>query len=160
MMYSLQGTRYWVRTYSPYVLAALASLALGMVRAQEASPSRSTAGGLEEIVVTAEKRTSTVERTPVAITALTGQTLEDRQLNAITDVQGVVPNFRIGLLTGGAVVSIRGIGINSVLPTVEGAAAVNREGIGDPHRVDCLDKRLPVVIDIQRKQGRCALLRA
>src|SRR5207253_3215763 len=27
----------------------------------------------------------------------------------------------------------------------EGAAAVNREGVGDPHRVDCLDKRLPVL---------------
>ena len=124
-MYSLQSNRYWARSYSPYVFATLGSLALGMVRAQEASPSTPTAGGLEEIVVTAEKRTSTVERTPVAITALTGQALEERQLNAITDVQGVVPNFRIGLLTGGAVVSIRGIGINSVLPTVEGAAAVN-----------------------------------
>jgi iron complex outermembrane receptor protein len=124
-MHSSQSTHYWVRTYSLSMFAALASIALGTVRAQEASSSASTVAGLEEIVVTAEKRTSTVERTPVAITALTGQTLEDRQLSAITDVQGVVPNFRIGLLTGGAVVSIRGIGINSVLPTVEGAAAIN-----------------------------------
>lgn len=78
-----------------------------------------------DIVVTAERRTSTVQRTPIAITAITGEVLAKRQLNAITDLQGSVPGFRIGILTGGAVVSIRGIGITNVLPTVEGAAAVN-----------------------------------
>jgi iron complex outermembrane receptor protein len=100
LMHSLQSTRHWVKTYTLYMFAVLASIASGTVRAQEGSSSASTVGGLEAIVVTAEKRTSTVERTPLAITALTGQTLEERQLNAITDVQGVIPNFRIGLLTG------------------------------------------------------------
>ena len=51
--------------------------------------------------------------------------------------------------------------VRGLVFTVQKAlAAVDGEGIGDPHRVDCLDKRLPVLIDIQRKQGRGALLRA
>ena len=42
---------------------------------------------LEEIVVTAQKRESTVETTPISITALSGADLEDR---GITDIQSVV----------------------------------------------------------------------
>lgn len=42
---------------------------------------------LQEIVVTAQKRESTVQSTPISITALTGQDLEDR---GITDISSVV----------------------------------------------------------------------
>lgn len=91
----------------------------------QAVDSAASSDQLEEVVVTAEKRISTVSRTPIAVTAIKGEDLADHELNAITDLQGAIPNFRIGMLTGGAVVSIRGIGIQNVLPTVEGAAAIN-----------------------------------
>jgi iron complex outermembrane recepter protein len=108
------------------VLAVLSALVSVPLLVHAADPPPSAGGGeIEEIVVTAEKRSSTVEHTPIAITAVTGKELSDRQLTSITDLQGVVPNFRIGMVTGGAVVTIRGIGSNNILPTVEGSAAVN-----------------------------------
>jgi outer membrane receptor protein involved in Fe transport len=46
---------------------------------------------LEEIVVTAQKRESTVETTPISITALTGQDLEERGIADIGSVVQSVP---------------------------------------------------------------------
>ena len=54
---------------------------------QAATESVSKGDQLEEITVTAQKRESTVETTPISITALTGADLQDR---GITDISSVV----------------------------------------------------------------------
>ena len=54
---------------------------------QAATESVNKGDQLEEITVTAQKRESTVETTPISITALTGADLQDR---GITDISGVV----------------------------------------------------------------------
>jgi outer membrane receptor protein involved in Fe transport len=52
-----------------------------------AQQSRSDAPQLEEIIVTAEKRESTVQTTPISLTAVSGQDIRDRGL---TDLGGLV----------------------------------------------------------------------
>lgn len=44
-------------------------------------------GGIEEVVVTAERRESSLQDTPIAITAMDAQTLTDR---GITDLEGII----------------------------------------------------------------------
>ena len=46
---------------------------------------------IQEIVVTAQKRESTVQTTPISITALTGQDLQDRGITDITSIVQSVP---------------------------------------------------------------------
>src|SRR5579885_1955412 len=53
----------------------------------QAAEVSATGDALEEIVVTAQKRESTVETTPISITALSGADLQER---GITDIQAVV----------------------------------------------------------------------
>jgi outer membrane receptor for ferrienterochelin and colicin len=61
---------------------------LGLACAGEAFAQLDTKGDqLEEITVAAQKRVSTVQDTPISITALTGQDLEDR---GITDLAAIV----------------------------------------------------------------------
>src|SRR5271154_6748080 len=48
---------------------------------------------LQEIVVTAEKRVSTVQDTPISITAITGKDLEDRGITDIASVVQSVPGI-------------------------------------------------------------------
>ncbi|MET0270210.1 MAG: TonB-dependent receptor plug domain-containing protein, partial [Sphingomonas sp.] len=48
---------------------------------------RASTGGVEEIVVTAERRSENLQRTPIAITAITAAGL---QASGITDIRGVV----------------------------------------------------------------------
>jgi iron complex outermembrane recepter protein len=54
---------------------------------QTAATAEARGDSLQEIVVTATKRESTIETTPISITAITGQELQDR---GITDMQSIV----------------------------------------------------------------------
>ncbi|MGO9994631.1 MAG: TonB-dependent receptor [Steroidobacteraceae bacterium] len=55
--------------------------------------------GLEEIVVTAEKRESTVQATPIAMTALSAGDLSEQNITSIQDLVGAIPG--ISLRTAG-----------------------------------------------------------
>src|ERR1700744_6462172 len=70
-------------------LAAVAYCAAltGTVWAQSAPPSQE----LQEIVVTAEKRESTVQKTPISITAITGADLQAQGLSDMASVAQQVP---------------------------------------------------------------------
>lgn len=68
-------------------------------------------GRLEEIVITAEKRVTTVQDTPIAVTAFTGDELQRALISKPMDLQFNVPNM---LMSKGnfseATISIRGVG--------------------------------------------------
>jgi iron complex outermembrane receptor protein len=51
---------------------------------------------LDEIVVTAERRDTSLQRTPLSIVAVSAEQLESRGINNIQDFQNFVPNVSIG----------------------------------------------------------------
>src|SRR5471032_2048564 len=65
-----------------------------------------------EVLVTATKRATSLQKTPVAITALTAATLEDNHVQNIEDIATLVPGFQAttqgdhGVIT----MTLRGIG--------------------------------------------------
>ena len=67
-------------------------------------------GGIEEILVTAEKRSSKLQETPTAITALSGAQLFDRGIYDVESLATQIPNFQYGETFGVARITIRGIG--------------------------------------------------
>jgi iron complex outermembrane receptor protein len=77
-----------------------------------APPERASAGG--DIVVTATRIATNVQDVPIAITALTSEALEERQITTFSDLGNVVPNatFRRsqGIYGAGVSVNIRGLG--------------------------------------------------
>jgi iron complex outermembrane receptor protein len=112
-------------------IAALAGLALGALagrggasHAAEASPAAEVAE-LEEVVVTARRREESLQDTPVAVTVVTGDMLEQMQIQGTTDLDKIVPNLQFhsyGTLTGNnsaAQVFIRGIGQTDATPAVD-----------------------------------------
>jgi iron complex outermembrane receptor protein len=48
---------------------------------------------LQEVVVTAERRATDVQSTPIAVTAVSGEQLQTLHLNTISDLQTTVPSF-------------------------------------------------------------------
>src|SRR6188472_1415546 len=72
-------------------------------------------GALEEIVVTARFREENLQKTPLAITAVTGDMLEARGSTSTLDLDSFVPNTVIAPLGAGwgstAAAFIRGIGL-------------------------------------------------
>ena len=57
----------------------------------ESSPESGASAGLEEVVVTAEKRESTVQKTPISITALSGADLQAQGVTNLLTVAQQVP---------------------------------------------------------------------
>jgi iron complex outermembrane recepter protein len=60
-----------------------------------AQQARSDSGQLEEIIVTAEKRESTVQTTPISLTAVSGQDIQDRGLTDLGNLVQSVPGVSI-----------------------------------------------------------------
>lgn len=68
-----------------------AMLAAGPLAAQTVAPAGNA--GLEEVVVTAEKRSSTIQDTPISISALSGEQLQQQGISGITGVVQSIPGI-------------------------------------------------------------------
>jgi iron complex outermembrane recepter protein len=77
-------------TLSPLLALTLCSLA-GPAFAQTVAPAAKETTGLEEIVVTAEKRESTVQKTPISITAISEAELQARGLSDFRSIAQETP---------------------------------------------------------------------
>ena len=73
--------------------AALLAASLGAHGAADPDGQDATAGGLEEIVVTARKREERLQETPISITAVSGEALATRQIETTQELARVVPNL-------------------------------------------------------------------
>jgi outer membrane receptor protein involved in Fe transport len=91
------------------ISVSLFALPLG-VQAQETAPQQAAAEGVGDIVVTALRRATRVQDTPVAITALSEKSLQNLGATGIADVVRQVPGLNlIAGESGRTRISIRGI---------------------------------------------------
>lgn len=97
---------------SASALGLLLALGAGPTLAQEAAPKdQAQAVTVDDIVVTARRRDERLQDVPVAVTALSAQTLENLQASDIGDLQGAVPNLTLHEGdASNAVVYVRGVG--------------------------------------------------
>ncbi len=66
--------------------------------------------GLPTIIVTAEKRETDVQKTPSAITVISGQKLEDANISTVQEVVSQIPNLQMGNMMGSSsFMNFRGI---------------------------------------------------
>jgi len=85
---------------------------------------------LEEIVITATRRETDVQDVPLAVTALTGESLQDQNIENLEDLTGVVPNVLIAGGNGGTTsASFYMRGIPNVGVYVDGIWQVSNNGL-------------------------------
>ena len=78
--------------------AAPLIICAGQARAADAAAS-DTSSMLEEVVVTAQKRSENIMSVPISITAVSGATLEALEIKDINDIARIAPG--VSLLPGG-----------------------------------------------------------
>ena len=106
------------------ILLGLGVLGYGQaVFAQSAEP-----GALAEIVVTAEKRASTVQQTPISITAISGAELAAQGITSTTALADATPGLTIEKEVIGKVV-IRGIGTENYTVGADPGVAIHQDGV-------------------------------
>lgn len=89
---------------------------------------------LDEVIVTATKKADgeNVQDTDIAITAFGADQLEAFQVRDISDLSFKIPNVQldeIGTTKGTANFSIRGLGVNSSIPSIDPAVGVFVDGV-------------------------------
>ena len=75
--------------------SALTSLACGPAFAQDAAGKASEGATIEEVVVTALKRSTTVQTTPISVSAVTEKSLQALGASGIQDYFRTVPNLQV-----------------------------------------------------------------
>jgi iron complex outermembrane receptor protein len=132
MGYPRQGSRRWAFGGAAVAALAFACGAQAQVQGEgNATTTGATAGGgeaLEEIVVTAEKRESTIQRTPIAVTAVTNDTLTRQGVNQLSNLEKVVPDVKLTRQGAGMTVAVRGVYSTDNSPTSEAAVSVHVDG--------------------------------
>lgn len=115
---------------------AFAGLALaGPVQAQDAPSGAADGGGLEEIVVTAQKRAENLQTTPISISAFTAATIARTGVSNIADLAQKAPNVTfkftapISGASNAATVFIRGIGQSDFALTTDPGVGVYVDGV-------------------------------
>ena len=84
---------------------------------------------LEEIIVTAEKREASIQDTALAITAVSGELLENGGLDEIEDLSLDVPSLVFSRAGGEAQLYIRGVGTNLFGIGQDSSVAVHQDGV-------------------------------
>lgn len=97
-----------------------------------ASSAGTRQGGLDVIVVTAQKQSENLQDVPISVTALTGEALENQQVGNIAELSNSIPNVQINTFANSpdtAVFTIRGIGVNDADPYVGTTVSVVVDGV-------------------------------
>lgn len=118
----------WTATCS---IAAMMFCTSGVAQAQtdgptEAADSSQFAG---DIVVTAQKRSESMQNVPIAISAVSGDALQRSAINGLEGLQSSVPNLNIGQTSGAARIALRGVGSENLGTGAEGSIAFHVNGV-------------------------------
>jgi iron complex outermembrane receptor protein len=117
---------------SALALPALATPALAAVPAPAAigpvaMPAQGDAASIGDIVVTARRRSESLQSVPLSITALSAEALEQRGIGSVQDLAKNAPSVSLGVTTGrksAPLVGIRGQRAGDVYMTVDPAVGV------------------------------------
>lgn len=85
--------------------------------------------GVEDIIVTAERRSARIQETPLAISAVGGDTLQKQQITGLEGLTDQLPNISFSRNGGDAKIFIRGIGLDVIAPGADPRVALYTDGI-------------------------------
>jgi len=91
--------------------------------ANQPAPVANDSGGLDEIVVTAQKRSESVQKIPLAVTALGGDALLERGTTNLEALSQEVPGLNVSEQVGQARLTLRGIGLDNISTGAESSVA-------------------------------------
>ncbi len=91
---------------APMKLAVAVAAAVGV----SASPVVLSQGVLEEVIVTAQKREQSLQDVPIAVAAMSGETIDDIGIRDLEELTLYIPNVNINQGQASANLFIRGVG--------------------------------------------------
>lgn len=92
---------------------------------------RAEAGGLTDIVVTARRRTESVQDIPVSVQAISAEQIQARDLTSLEKIAAATPQFTVARASNGAgaQLTLRGIGSSATSIGIEQSVAIVVDGV-------------------------------
>ena len=121
-----------ISVLSAALLILSGAFTLQAAYAQEAHHHSDMVPMIEEVVVTAREREETVFDVPLSVSALGAGEIEARKIRGLTDLAVSLPNValdEVGTARGIANFSMRGLGINSSIPSIDPTVGVFVDGV-------------------------------
>jgi len=118
--------------FAPSFAVMALALSSGAVKAEEASHHSSASALLEEVVVTARKREESSQDVPISVSAYGSDQIRALKMRDLTSLAVGMPNVALddaGTTRGSANFSIRGLGINSNIPSIDPTVGVFVDGV-------------------------------
>jgi len=110
-------------------LTACASSLSGAALAQATTPVQASPGVLEEVVVTAQRREETLQKSSLSIQVLSDEELWQAGVAHSSDLNRLIPGVQIAGGGNAAQIYIRGVGDFAASPLSNPAVAVNVDGV-------------------------------
>ncbi|VAW01457.1 TonB-dependent receptor, partial [hydrothermal vent metagenome] len=126
------------RAGSCAVIAALMAGTSSLAYGAETESANDNSFTIEEVIVTARKRAESVQETPIAITALSANQLEQRSLTNLAEIGAYIPNVVMNDSAGASgggnnlQIYIRGIGQTDFLFTTDPGIGIYVDGVFHP----------------------------
>ena len=112
------------------LLASAAVAAVGLYAPNVYAQQTEQAAQLDEVVVTAQRRSENLQKTPLTISAVTGEKLESQGIKTVVDLANQVPALQITSSGAGAAqIFLRGIGSTNTTEVGDPAVAYHIDGI-------------------------------
>jgi len=103
----------------------------GLAAAAPLTSQGDNGGGLEEIVVTAQRREESAQNVGIAMSVLSGQTLADKSISFVNDLQNAVPNLQVEPAFGSSQPQfrLRGVGFIDYTSNNTSPVGVSLDGV-------------------------------
>ncbi len=129
-MMDVFGTKSRVRTVGISLAAMIVASLSSTLHAQTTPPAdEASVEGLQEITVTAERRSSNLQRTPVAVAVISNTQLAAAGINTVQDIKIAAPGVEVQSNNGYALPIIRGVGTKATGAGIETPIAVYVDGV-------------------------------
>lgn len=100
--------------------------------AAQSQPAGEAAGqvvGLEEVVVTAQRREENLQKAAIAVSAVSGDVLTDQSITHATDLTRIIPSIQIAPATAFMQIYLRGVGTFGSNAFADQGVAFNYDGV-------------------------------
>jgi iron complex outermembrane receptor protein len=121
----------FIRLMAAAAGAGAISIAVGAMAAATPVASASDNGGLEEIVVTAQRRVESAQNVGIAMSVLSGQSLAEKSITYVNDLQNAVPNLQVEPAFGSSQPQfrLRGVGFIDYTSNNTSPVGVSLDGV-------------------------------
>jgi len=112
--------------FRPASTGVLALTIHSLVLGQEAAQPQE---GLEEVVVTAQRREENLQKAALAVSAVSGDTLATQSITQATDLTRLIPSIQIAPAAAFTQIYLRGVGTFGANAFAEQGVAFNLDGV-------------------------------